>query len=93
MFDDSCQTNYLNISYGTDLRQIFGVGKITAVEDHSEICFSIPQGTLPRQPIFVVGFIHTTEFRWHSLDCISVRQNSSGRVSLDAGGQWLSRVG
>jgi len=43
-----------------------------AASDQSEISFSIPQGTLPRQPNFV-GF--------------------SAWVSLDAGGQWRSRVG
>jgi len=37
-----------------------------AVDDQSEIGVSIPQGTLPWQPIF--GFIHRTEFRQHSVD-------------------------
>ena len=56
---DSCQTNYLKM-HRTDLRQIFRVGRITAVGDQSEVSFSIPQGTLPRQPISV-GFIHATD--------------------------------
>jgi len=43
------------------------------VNDHSEISFSIPQGTLPWQPIFVVS-MHRNEFRWHSVDGVSVRQ-------------------
>jgi len=30
-----------------------------------KVVFSIPQGTLPRQPKFV-GFIHRTEFGWYS---------------------------
>jgi len=33
-----------------------------AVDDQSEISFSVPQETLPRQLIFV-GYIHTFEFR------------------------------
>jgi len=56
-FNDFCQTNYLNI-YRTDLRQIYRIGRAMAVYDQSESSFfSIPQGTLPRQPKFV-GFIH-----------------------------------
>jgi len=44
-FNDSCHTNYLKI-YRTDLRQIFGVDRTTAVNYQSEISLSIPQGTL-----------------------------------------------
>jgi len=47
------------IIYRTDLRQIFRVGRTMAVDDQSEVSFSIPQGTLPQQPIFV-GFIRRT---------------------------------
>jgi len=62
IYNDSCQTNYLNI-YRTDLRQILQVGRTTAAGDPSEInLLLIPQGTLPWQPISV-GFIHKTEFR------------------------------
>ena len=32
-----------------------------AVDDQSEICFSIPRGTLLRKPFFV-GFIHRIDF-------------------------------
>ena len=46
IFNDSCQTNYLEI-YPTDLRQTVGFGRTTAVDDQSEISFSIPQATLP----------------------------------------------
>ena len=56
MFNDSCQINYLEIGY-IDLHQIFRVGRTPAVYDQHEITFSIPQGSLPWQPIFV-GFIH-----------------------------------
>jgi len=58
-------------SYRTDLRQIFRVGRTIAVDDQSEISFSIPHGTLPWQPIFV-SFIRRTKFRWHSVDGVSV---------------------
>jgi len=44
-FIDSSQTNYLKI-YRTDLRQIFWVVGVMAVDDQSEISFSICQGTL-----------------------------------------------
>jgi len=54
-FYDFCQTNYLNI-YQTDLHQISRIGRITAADQRSEASFSIPQGTLPWQPIFA-GFI------------------------------------
>jgi len=49
----------------------FHVGRTVAVDDQSEVSFSIPQGTLPRQPNFV-GFIHTTEFWPHSADGVGV---------------------
>jgi len=45
----------------TNLHQIFRVGITQAVEDQSEICFSIHPGTLPWQPIFG-GCIHIFEF-------------------------------
>ena len=41
IFNDSCQTNYLKI-YPTDLRQSFRVGRTMAVDDQTEISFSIP---------------------------------------------------
>jgi len=43
--------DYLKI-YRTDLRQIFRVGKTTAVDDQSEISFSIPLGTLQNKSMF-----------------------------------------
>jgi len=52
-FNDFCQTDYLKI----DLRQIIRFDRTMAVVDQPEISFSIPQGTLPWQPIFV-GFIN-----------------------------------
>ena len=65
-FSDSRQTNYLKI-YCTDLRQIFRVGRTMTVDGQTEMSFSIPQGMLPWQPIFV-GFIHRTESSaWMSL--------------------------
>ena len=59
IFNDFSQTDYLNI-YQTDLRQIFRVGRTMAVNDQSEISFSISLVILPRQSIFV-GFIHETD--------------------------------
>jgi len=53
VFNDFCQTNYLKI-YWTDLRQMLRDGRTMAVGDQSELSFSILQGTLPWQPIFVV---------------------------------------
>jgi len=55
-FYDAFQTKYLKI-YLTDLRQIFGVGRTTAIDNQSEINSSISQGALP---IFV-GFIQRTD--------------------------------
>ena len=40
-------------SASSDLRQIFEVGRTMAVDNQSEISFSIPQVTLPWQPNFV----------------------------------------
>ena len=58
-FIDFCQTDYLKI----DLRQIFRFDRTMAVVDQPEISFSIPQGTLPWQPIFV-GFINEARDNW-----------------------------
>jgi len=58
--DDSCQTCYLKI-YQTDLCQIVTVGRSVAVDDQSEISFSVPQGILPWQ-VISVGCIHRTDF-------------------------------
>jgi len=51
-FNDFCLTNYLSI-YQTNLCLNFTVGRTIAVDDQSEISFTIPQGMLPWQPIFV----------------------------------------
>jgi len=61
IFNDFCRPNYLEI-YRTELYQIFRVGRTVAVDDQSEISFSIPRGMLPWQPIFA-SFIRRTEFR------------------------------
>jgi len=50
-FNDFRQTNYLKICR-TDLHHSFRVGRTLAMDDQSEIGFSIPQRTLPWQPIF-----------------------------------------
>ena len=50
---DSSQTDYLKIY--ADLRQIFRVGRTMAVNNQSEISFSIPQGMLPWQQFFVAS--------------------------------------
>jgi len=47
-FSDSVETNYIKI-YPTGLRQIRGVGRTMAVDDHCEISFLIRQRTLLRQ--------------------------------------------
>ena len=52
----------------TDLCQIFRVGRTTAVDDLSVISFSIPQGMLPQQPIFV-GFIYRITYIMHFCGC------------------------
>jgi len=59
IFNDCCLTSYLKI-FQTDLRQIFSVCTSIAVDDQSEISFSMPQGTLPWYPIFV-AFIRMTD--------------------------------
>jgi len=46
IFNEFRQPNYL-IIYGSDHREIFSVGRITAVDELSDDNFSIPQGTLP----------------------------------------------
>ena len=51
ILSDFYQTNYLNI-YRTDLHEICRIGRTLAVMDaRSEVIFSIPQGTLPCQPM------------------------------------------
>ena len=49
-FCDFCHTNYLNIDR-TDLYEICRTGRTLAVDERPEVSFSIPQGTLPWQPI------------------------------------------
>jgi len=85
-FNDSCQTNYLEI-YPTDLRQTVGFGRTTAVDDQSEISFSIPQETLPWQPNFV-GFIDRTvlvhAFRWTQAASDAARRANDGLRSASS---------
>ena len=50
ILSDLRQTNYLNI-HQTDLYEICTDGRTVAVDDRAEVIFSIPQGTLPWQPI------------------------------------------
>ena len=50
-FSDFCQINYLNI-YRTDLHEICRIYRTFVVDEQSVVMFfSIPQGTLPWQPI------------------------------------------
>ena len=44
----------------TDLYEIFNGGRTMAVDERSEVSFSITQGMLPWQPIF--GLIHPRIF-------------------------------
>ena len=46
-----------------------------AVDNQSEISFSIPEGTMPWQPSFV-GSIHRVEFRRQSAGGVSLRQKA-----------------
>jgi len=48
---------YLFFFYQTDLRQIFRVGRTTAVDDKSELSFSVPQRSLSQRSTFV-GLVH-----------------------------------
>jgi len=62
-FNDSRQTNYLEI-YRIDRRQVFSGSRTMAVEDQSEISFSILRGgVLPWQPIFLL-VLSTELIRW-----------------------------
>ena len=91
IFNDFYQTSYLKI-YRIDLRQIFRVGISIVVYDQSENIFSFPQGTLPWQTISA-GFIHTIEFRWHSVmgacRLQSVRVAGCKRLVAQSGGLML----
>jgi len=49
-FNEICQPNNLNV-YQTDLHQNCTVGRTTAVDERPEVILSIPQKTLPWQPI------------------------------------------
>ena len=51
ILSDFCQTTYLNIYKRTDLYGICRIGRTLAVDKRSDVIFSIPQGTLPWQPI------------------------------------------
>jgi len=82
---DSCQTNYLKI-YLTNNRRILRVGRTMAIDGPSEIRFSIPEGTLPWQPIFVL-FIHRNT-KIMSICGFIHRTNSQNARSL-----WRSQAG
>jgi len=69
IYNDSRQSNYLKI-----YRQIFRVGRTIAVDDRSEISFSITQRTLPWQPICVV--LHGC--RWAQAASGTARQANVG---------------
>jgi len=75
VFNDFFHTSFLKI-YRTNVRQIFKFGRTMALDDRSKISFSIPQGTLPWQPIFV-GLIHSTDVcRW-----TQVASGAAGRAN------------
>jgi len=48
------ETNYLDIRQ-TDLYEICSDGRTLAVDERPKVIFSIPQGTLPWQPIFLLN--------------------------------------
>jgi len=70
IFSDFRQTNYLNI-HQTDLHEIYSIGRTMAIDERCEVIFSIPQGTLPRQPILwakSTSIPHlVVRFAWHLL--------------------------
>jgi len=43
IFSDFCLTNYLNF-YVTDLHEICSIGRTLAIDERSEVIFSIPWG-------------------------------------------------
>ena len=53
VFNDFCQTNYLNI-YRADLHKICTFGRTLTVDEGSEVIFWITKGTLPWKPILWV---------------------------------------
>ena len=69
IFGDVCQTNNISTSfYRTDLHEICRIGRTLAVDDR-KLFFSMPQGTLPWQPILWAKSISNPymTFAWHSL--------------------------
>jgi len=79
IFDDFCQTNYLNI-YPTDRRLMFKVGSTTAADKRSEVGFSIPRGKFPWQPIL---WALSTEFSSsHTIKFLSFSDIRQTTVSI-----------
>ena len=71
IFNDFCQTNYLNICQ-TDLRQICRVGIIMAVDKRPGIRFSIPQETLLWQLNLLVLAASIHRLEWLGSRVVSV---------------------
>jgi len=76
---DFCQTSYLDI-HRTDLCKICRIGRTMAVDEQSEICFSIPQGTLLWQPILWGG-----RYPQYSTQATQYRVSEFGQYLPDGG--------
>jgi len=67
IFSDLCQTNYLKI-HRTNLYEICWFGRSLAADERSEVNLSIPQGTMPWQPIFL---FNPHNFFRHCDECVT----------------------
>jgi len=69
IFNDFCQINYRNI-YGTDLHPICRDGRTMAVDERTEVFFSIFKGQCPWQPILWISEYGTAQkcARWRAIN-------------------------
>jgi len=69
IFNDFCQTNYLNI-YRADLRHICRDGRTVAVDEGLKLVFRSLKGRCRGNqfPLALSASIHGIGFAWHSVD-------------------------
>jgi len=83
-FNDFCQANYLNI-YWTDLHQICRVARTTAVDERSEVSFSILMDVAMATNFVDQIQAQSTQLSRHTTRSATAAQANKFPDSMDAG--------